>query len=439
MTATLDAMRTGTNLPAIGGYNQAVVLDAIRRASEGLSRVELAVQTGLSAQTIGNVSRRLLEAGLVRETGKIVNGPGKPRTILQLEARGSYAVGVHIDPAVITYVVLDLRGAVVSHSRTRTPSASEPVQLIDLMARSIDRLIGDSGVDPRLVIGVGIASPGPIDAEQGIVLDPPMLPLWRHVPLRAALSEATGLPVLLEKDVTAAAVAELWFSTASERANFAFVYYGTGFGTGLVVGRDVVRGSSSNAGDAGHITVDPAGAICVCGRAGCVGDLITPRALVCQAVDAGLLPALDDGADMETVSGAFHRLAAIAGGAPVDVTEIEGSGPADAQATPSSAQRDSARRILHGAGLHLARAIVVLVNLLDLDELVFGGPFWDEIGDVVLEVLPEAVEQSAALIPRRGLGFVGSAIGEDVAAVGAACLVLDHAFSPRPSGMLISV
>jgi predicted NBD/HSP70 family sugar kinase len=413
-------VRTGTNLPAISGYNQVVVLDAIRRARSGLSRVELAERTGLSAQTIGNVSRRLLEAGLIRESGKVVNGPGKPRTLLQLVSRGSFAVGVHIDPAVITYVVLDLEGAVVAHSRTRTPSPPQADQVIELMARSIRALIDDSGVDLSLVLGVGIASPGPIDPEAGIVLDPPMLPRWRDVPLRAALSEATGLPVLLEKDVTAAAVAETWFSTGVSRANFAFVYYGTGYGTGLVLGREAVRGVSSNAGDAGHITVDTEGTVCICGRRGCVGDLITPRALVAEAVAAGVLAPLpprdDDPLDMRAVGEAFQALAAAAG-----------SGD------------EAATRILHSAARHLARALVVIVNLLDIDEIVFGGPFWEDIGDAVLEVLPHAVQTSKALIMKREIAFVTSAIGEDVAAVGAACLVLDYAFSPRPSGMLISV
>jgi predicted NBD/HSP70 family sugar kinase len=186
------------------------------------------------------------------------------------------------------------------------------------------------------------------------------------------------------------------------------------------VNREAVRGSTANAGDAGHITVDPSGTICVCGRAGCVGDLITPRSLVQQAIAAGVLPPLepdaDDPTDMAAISRAFHRLA-----------ECAGSG------------QPAAQLILRTAGLRLARAIVVLVNLLDLDEIVFGGPFWDEIGDALLAVLPAAVETDPALIPKHSLLFDRSSIGEDVAAVGAACLVLDYAFSPRPSAMLISV
>jgi predicted NBD/HSP70 family sugar kinase len=147
---------------------------------------------------------------------------------------------------------------------------------------------------------------------------------------------------------------------------------------------------------------------------------VAPHSLVAQAVAEGVLlprPGLtDDPADMSAVSEAFHELAAKARSGNVAATGI-----------------------LHRAARRLARAIVVIVNLLDLDEIVFGGPFWDEVADQLLEVLPEAVESSDALIQKHRVRFERSSIGEDVAAVGAACLVLDYAFSPRPSAMLISV
>ncbi|MBT1634297.1 ROK family protein [Clavibacter michiganensis] len=419
-------MRRGTNLPAIGGYNRTVVLDAIRRATDGASRSEVAERTGLSAQTVTNVARRLIDEGLVREGGTVIRGPGKPRTLLHLVAAGRLAVGVHVDPAVITAVLLDLEGAVLRHASSPTPSASRPDDVVALVARLVDGLIRDAGVDRSAVLGVGIAAPGPIDVAEGLVLDPPMLPRWRHVPLRSALATATGLPVLLEKDVTAAAVAELWFGDGGRR-NLAFVYYGTGFGTGLVLGGEPVRGASSNAGDAGHIMVASRGRRCTCGRIGCVGELITPHALVRQAVEGGALAPGDvsdaalaeaaasgDAVDMRLIGEAFHALAA----------------RADAEDGP-------ARRIVRAAARHLAHAVVIQVNLLDLDEVVCGGPFWQPISRVVLELLPEEVRRSPALIAKHPVRIVESAIGDDVAAVGAACLVLDNAFSPRPSAMLI--
>lgn len=105
----------------MGDFNLTVILEAIRRSPGGLSRVELAKVVGLSPQTISNISRRLLDQELIVEAGKEGSGPGKPRTILRLNPSGMYAVGVHLDPAVITFVVLDLLGDVVRHSRMATP------------------------------------------------------------------------------------------------------------------------------------------------------------------------------------------------------------------------------------------------------------------------------------------------------------------------------
>jgi len=411
-------MPRGSNLPAIGVYNQSVVLDAIRRAG-GLSRVEIAERTGLTAQTIGKVSRRLLDDGLISETGTVSNGPGKPRTTLELRAPGRLAVGVHIDPAVLTFVLLDLRGEVVAHSRARTPSASRPSQVIDVVARCVDELVDASGVDRARLLGIGIASPGPVDVVAGVVLDPPMLPRWRHVPLREALGVATGLPVLLEKDVTAAAATDLWVHSSETRRNLAFIYYGTGFGAGLVIDDEAVRGAGSNGGNIGHLTVDDGGPVCPCGRVGCLGQLVTPQALVLEGIATGALEApatpVDETTDMATVEEAFRRLAALA----------EAGEPAAVQVLDRAVQR-------------LARAVVLVVNLLDIDEVVFGGPFWPPIADHVLARLPEQVMGSGALISTHPVRFRTSEVGDDVAAVGAACLVLDSALSPRPSSMLIS-
>jgi DNA-binding transcriptional ArsR family regulator len=247
--------RRGTNLPRMGDFNLTVILDAIRRSPGGLSRVELAQIVGLSPQTISNISRRLLDQHLIVEAGKEGTGPGKPRTMLRLNAAGMYAVGVHLDPAVTTFVVLDLVGAVVKHARIRTPSGADPAAVINTIAAEIKQLIAESGVDPARVAGVGVASPGPIDLEEGTVVDPPLLPGWHRVPLRDALAEATGLSTLVDKDVTSAAVAETWAGGPSGAGSFIFMYMGTGIGCGLVLNDEVVRGTSGNAGEIGHIVV----------------------------------------------------------------------------------------------------------------------------------------------------------------------------------------
>jgi predicted NBD/HSP70 family sugar kinase len=418
-------VRRGHNLLAVGDYNQAVVLDLIRRAPVGLSRVEIAADTGLSAQTVSNVTRRLLDAGLVREGGKLIAGPGKPRTLLQLVTTSRYAVGVHLDPTVVTYALLDLAGDVVADHRTLTPSAADPDTVIAVMAEEVRALLAREDVAPERVLGVGIAAPGPLDSAQGILLDPPLLEGWQHVPLREALAEATGFPVVLEKDVTAAAVAELWVDSGEDRDNFAFFYYGTGIGIGLVVDHDVLRGASDNAGDMGHLMVQADGPVCGCGRRGCVGDLVVPYRLVQRAVTAGVL------GPMVSVDTPLDG--------PVEHIDFDETDRRFTEFAAAAARGDAAAlAICEEAATHIARALVSVVNLLDIDHVVCGGPFWRRVAPLLRERIEALVAGDPALIPRHPVTVESSAIGEDVAAVGAGCLVLDQTLSPRPSALLIA-
>ncbi|GAA2825058.1 ROK family transcriptional regulator [Kribbella solani] len=402
--------RRGTNLDRVGGFNDAVVLDAIRR-SEQLSRVELAEATGLSGQAISNIARRLLDAGLVREAGRLRGaGLGKPRTLLELEPTGQYAVGVHLDPSVVTVVLLDLTGEVVAR-RPVDQVADEPGVLIDGIAKTIEDAISEAGAARDRVTGVGIAAPGPIDVERGMVVDPPNLSAWHRVPLRDELQRRTGLPVVLDKDVTAAASAEKW---AGQGGSFVFFYLGTGVGAGLVIGDEVVRGSSSNVGEIGHVIVDPDGPVCYCGRRGCVGESSQPRYLVQQAVQAGVLAQGIDLDDRQAVDTAFSRLCRLA---------ADGSGvPRDLIATLAG---------------RIAKVVEDIANLLDLDRVVFGGPHWEQLAPVLGDAVRAALDGRFLLRSVHPFEVTGTALGADVGAIGAGSLVLDQTFSPNPSLALV--
>ncbi|MFC0623888.1 ROK family transcriptional regulator [Kribbella deserti] len=395
----------------MGDFNEIVILDAIRRAEHLLSRVELAAATGLSGQTISNITRRLLEAGLIREAGRrpADGGLGKPRTLLALEPTGQYAVGVHLDPAIVTVVLLDLTGQVVARHRSEPAAAAEPAALIDGIASAIDELIQSSGIEVSRVVGVGIAAPGPIDVQRGVVVDPPNLTGWHNVPLRDELASRTGLPVLLDKDVTAAASAEKWAGGPQGEGSFVFFYLGTGVGAGLVIGDEVVRGSSSNVGEIGHVIADPDGPLCPCGRRGCIGESSQPRYLVQQGIAAGILAEGIDLDDRHEVDAAFARLCSLPG------------------ATP----------LLSVLATRIAKVVEDVANLLDLDRVVFGGPHWERLGPLLGPAVSAELEQRFLVRAVHPFAAVGTSLGVDVGAVGAASLVLDHTFSPNPSVLLL--
>jgi predicted NBD/HSP70 family sugar kinase len=406
-------MQRGSNLPAVASFNQAVVLDGIRRSPDGSTRTQLTQSTGLSAQTVSNVSRRLLSAGLVRETGKRVAGLGKPATILQIDPHGAYAVGVHLDPAVITTVLLDLAGGIVGDSRVAAPASGDAHETIETSARAVAALVAEAGVPAARIRGLGVAAPGPIDAERGMMTRPPLAPKWRSFPVRDELGAAAGLPALIAKDTVAAAVAEQWMNPGRSD-NYACVYYGTGVGVGLVLDGHVYVGSSSNAGDVGHVTVDENGPLCNCGLRGCYGEVVRPLRLVERAISLGAFPRPAGELDYDVVDELFTRLIA-----------------AGARGEPAAAA------VLDESLNATARYMINVANLLDIDRVVFGGPFFAKIESDYLARLPARMEELTMSNLIHPIALSASVVGEDVAAVGAACLVLDGAFSAHPSQLLI--
>ena len=406
--------RRGTNLPRMGDFNLTVILDAIRRSSGGLSRVELAQIVGLSPQTISNISRRLLDQHLIVEAGKEGSGPGKPRTILRLNPSGMYAIGVHLDPAVTTFVVLDLVGAVVQHSRIKTPGGNDPAAVISTIAAEIGELVSASGVDTAKIAGLGLAAPGPIDLDNGTVVDPPLLPGWDRVELRNALTEATGYSVLVDKDVTSAAVAETWAGGPSGAGSFIFMYMGTGIGCGIVLNDEVVRGTSGNSGEIGHIVVDPGGPVCDCGLHGCVKSSAIPQVLVAEAEAAGILEGSRPDNSGAVVQQSFSRLC-----------DLADEGNAQALA------------IIDKSAVLVARAVSVVTNTLDVERVVFGGPYWSRLSERYLEKIPALLDANSAARLIHTIEVVGTGVGEDVGAIGAACLVLEHMLAPRAQRLLL--
>lgn len=404
--------RRGTNLPRMGDFNLSVILDAIRRSPDGLSRVELAGIVGLAAQTVSNICRRLLDQKMIVEAGKYGSGPGKPRTILRLNPPGMYALGVHLDPSETNYALLDLTGSVVAHETRPTPVNSKPEQVIAEIARELETLIEDCRVPRAKIAGLGVAAPGPIDGPTGEVVNPPHMPHWGRVQLQGQLSQAVNLPVILDKDVTAAAVAEIWSGKQSGAGSFIFVYIGTGIGSGIVLDDEVVRGSSGNAGEVGLIIVDPQDNRKIDGFSGRVKGTCMPENIVAEAIEAGV------NAVTELTDASLHeQVAALAAASVAD---------------------PAARDIMVRTARRFATLVSVQANLLDVDHVVFGGPYWKHFQDFFLAELPEMLSKLSATSKVHDLKVMGTSVIEDVGAVGAACLVLEETLGPHASSLLLS-
>lgn len=357
--------RSGANGPSIGSFNRAVVLDTIRRA-DPLSRVEIAEQTGLTAQTVTNIVRRLIDEGLVIEAGQTSPAVGKPRTLLHIAPGAVRSLGVHLGPTHITFAIVDLNGEVVSSHSIPLPDGGPQVVIAAIAARA-SQVIAELPA-PQAVIGVGVASPGSVDMERGEIVTPPHMPGWDRVPLRDRLAEALGLPVEVDNDATASAIGERWIGRRARSGPFVFIYQGVGVGSGIMLAEGLYRGASGNAGEIGHISVDPRGPQCHCGNIGCLELFLTPAAL---------------------------------------------------RADPER------------AAAYFAQAMVGIVNVIDTEMLVLGGDELGPILPLYLVAVRDALASRNFARGVHTVRVEPSIAGEDAGAIGAASLILDARFTPR--------
>ncbi|GAA2419897.1 ROK family transcriptional regulator [Streptomyces glaucus] len=272
----------GANLLALRSHNTALVLDLLRTAgAEGISRLELAERTGLTPQAVSKITARLRQDGLAAEAGRRASTGGKPRTVLRLVPEAGHAVGVHLDRDGLRAVLTALDGTVVARRRAPLDLGAGAEAVLAQVAGAVEALWAGDGTAARArrPLGVGVALPGPLDHERGVLHRVTGFPGWDGFPLRDALAERLGaVPVVVDKDTNAAA---LGLAVGGEGGSFAYLHLGTGLGAGLVIGGGVHRGPRTAAGEFGHQVVQLDGPPCGCGDRGCV------EALCLGAVERG--------------------------------------------------------------------------------------------------------------------------------------------------------
>ncbi|MFT7841437.1 ROK family transcriptional regulator [Saccharothrix sp. BKS2] len=392
--------------------SKAAVLDVIRAAGT-ISRVGLINATGFTGATISTVVRKLIDEGLVVETGRAESTGGKRRVLLQLNHSSRYAVGVHLDHAGITYVLTNLGGSVVARITRAGAGAAEPQTVVERMAGEVDSLIEGVGVDRVRVLGLGLVSPGPLNSTTGMGLTPPSMRKWEDFPLGEALERATALPVVLDNDATAAALGEHWSGGIGGTATSAALYMGTGIGAGLVINGITYRGTSGNAGEVGHICVDANGPECWCGARGCVEVLAGPGAVVAAA----------------RADAALARAAGLTG-RPRSVSS-------DFAAVSRAARRGdpSALAILGRSARYIATAARTLANIMDLEVLVLTGPSFAIAGSVYLPVVRDELDRAFFSRAAHRVDVRLSRSAATASAIGGAALVLQSELVPLHEGL----
>jgi len=361
----------------VRSQNRALVINLLRLRGP-LSRTDISERTGLAPSALTRLTRDLLEEGVVVESGKSDSTGGRPAVLISLNPDYARCIGIKVERARILAAAVDLTGVIRERTEALFDAPPTPQQVIDSVAGLVEELSYDR------VLGVGISISGFIDPTTGEDLYTPILG-WKRVPLRDPISQKTALPVWIENDVNALALAERWYGAGRSYRHFICITVGEGIGAGVVIGGEIYRGAFGGAGELGHITINPDGPVCRCQERGCLEVYASDRFLDEEAARLGyegipqlMAAARDGGAEAKE---AFARM-----------------------------------------GRYLGFGAKNLVNLLNPEAIIFGGERMDA-ADLFLPAIEDEVCRHSFPAEAERLRIVPTELGEDGFLIGSATLV----------------
>jgi predicted NBD/HSP70 family sugar kinase len=241
---------SGTNLERAADHNQRVTLQAIR-VGGSLTRVDLARITGLTAPAIANITRRLVDDGLIEEAGQRRGGRGQPPTNLRVRRDACYSIGINIDRDHVTLVLVDFAGQVLARKSVEVDFAL-PDQVQSLYRRSIKSMLRRADVDGAKLVGLGVAMPDDLGSVS-LPGRPAGYAAWEELDVAGLFAEPLPLQVFVENDAAAAALGEMQLGLGQRYNSFFYVLISAGLGGGFVLDGNYVRGANGRSGELGFM------------------------------------------------------------------------------------------------------------------------------------------------------------------------------------------
>jgi glucokinase-like ROK family protein len=391
--------------------NRSIILNQLRTHTH--SRADLAAITGLNKTTVSSLINELLAHRFVREIGSNPSAGGRPAVLLELNPAAGDIIGVEIGVGYLNVVLTDFcAGILWKRQALFTESDSQP-QVMQYAITLVQQAIHQCEQTGARLLGIGIAVPGLVDTATGTLVYSPNLE-WRNVPLRQIFAAKFGLPIFVDNDANAAALAEHYMGATQQIDNYVSVVANAGIGAGIVLGGQVFHGITGYAGEVGHVTLEPDGPPCHCGNRGCWERLAGQSALierVHKAIQAGAASSIK-GSNENAHSLCLHAI-------------LEAARQGDAVAQSALAE----------TGRYLGIGIANLVNTFNPDRVVLCGAL-SLAEEFLTPVIQQTVLQRAMSGPREATQFVVSRFKSDACVMGGVALVMhDILSSPRLDGL----
>jgi len=284
-----------------------------------------------------------------------------------------------------------------------------PEAVITRVMRAIRQVLSEANVTLDQAAGIGLGVPGPVNRDSGIVFSPPNLPGWDEVPLYDMLHEEFKIPIFIENDANAAALAEYIFGMGRGYREVVCMTIGTGIGSGVIIDGKLLEGVAGMAAELGHMTIDWQGDLCNCGHVGCLETFASGTAIASRA-SMLILGGMAEGLREFALE---HRLHEERVPFYVDARTV---------ALAADAGLPVAREIIIRAGEALGMGLVNVIHIFNPQIIILGGSVV-QIGDLFMEPARRVVEERAMKVLREAVRIVTAQLGPDVGLIGAGALV----------------
>jgi glucokinase len=315
-----------------------------------------------------------------------------------------FIAGIDIGGTKIAVAIAAPGGEIVARHSFPTNPARGPHEALNQTCDVLERLTSSKSL--RLT-AIGIGCAGPLDLERGVVTSPPNLPLWREFPLRALVEDRFGIPVILDNDANAAALGEHLYGAGRGFKDLVYLTISTGIGGGIIADNKLVH----RLGEAGHITVQPDGALCNCGTRGCLEALCSGTAIARRAQE-------------ELLEGRQSKLKDM----------VQESKQVTAKTVEDAAQAgdDVASEVWQETIGYLAIGIGSIIALLAPQAVILGGGVVAGAGEFLLAPLRKQLDERVRIVRVRGVHILQAGLGADsgvygALALGASVLQVEHA------------
>jgi predicted NBD/HSP70 family sugar kinase len=267
--------------------NRSKILEAIR-TSGMISRIDIARNTGLSQALVTGLTADLIKEGLILEKQYGEYEGGRRPMLLALNPEGAFVVGVNLSVTELSVVIVNFEGVVVaSYAQPLAPIRHSVSEIAVSVVRAVQACIWEANFAKEQVSGVGIGLPGLVDPDSGHIRFLPNYG-WQNVNLKELVQSKLNHPCYIDNSSNTLALAEQWFGEGKGIDNFLVVTIENGVGLGAVINGRIYRGQEGIAGEFGHITLNPDGPECRCGKKGCVEAYVGKIAIMRDARQVAL-------------------------------------------------------------------------------------------------------------------------------------------------------